>query len=270
MRKAWLFVALLGCGGETAPPTPPGAVLVPPDAPKHKKMATRTSSATLVDAGSPAVEAVSPITPTFVDLGKTRIDHTACETRATFIVKGKATADKDALAQGDVIVTQGKGGYDLAGEGSALLAVVQPPTCDPAQLPTMTKKIVRGGSVAATKWANGTMIAHLDVEGPAATIAYMGRLEGIAAVAEHMHDSSWEVLCAIEASGTFTLAGAPQKLGPKQCVKVPPKTLHSWTPDPNTKLVAIQLYTPPGPEQRFKAMAAESAKPDAGAKDGGH
>ena len=29
-------------------------------------------------------------------------------------------------------------------------------------------------------------------------------------------------------------------------------TPHSWTPDPGSKLVAVQMYWPPGPEQRFK------------------
>jgi hypothetical protein len=32
---------------------------------------------------------------------------------------------------------------------------------------------------------------------------------------------------------------------------------HSWTPDPKSELVAIQLYAPPGPEQRFRALAAQ-------------
>ena len=45
---------------------------------------------------------------------------------------------------------------------------------------------------------------------------------------------------------------------------VPPATKHAWKPDEGSTLVAIQLYTPPGPEQRFKALAAAAA--DAGAK----
>jgi len=265
--RAWI-VLLFACGGDQAAAVPPGVVLAPPSPKTRKTAATKpvAKPAPIVDAGAPhspvAVEAFCPVNPAFIDIKKTRVDHVACETRALFVVKGKATADKDALAAGDVLITQGKGGYDLAGDGTGLLAIVQPPNCEPNQFTSLTRKIVRGKDVPALTWGNGAMSAHLDVEGAAATVAYMGRLEGTAAVAEHTHDSSWEVLCAVEAQGTFTLAGTPQKLGPKTCVKVPPKTPHSWAPDPNSKLVAIQFYTPPGPEQRFKTLAAT----DAGAK----
>jgi mannose-6-phosphate isomerase-like protein (cupin superfamily) len=84
----------------------------------------------------------------------------------------------------------------------------------------------------------------------------MGRIEGTAAVPEHDHGRSWEVLCAVEASGTLTIDGAPRRIAPKTCTKVLPGAKHSWKPDDGTKLVAVQFYTPPGPEQRFKAMAA--------------
>jgi hypothetical protein len=48
-------------------------------------------------------------------------------------------------------------------------------------------------------------------------------------------------------------------------VGVPPGVRHFWTPAPGSKLVAFQLYSPPGPEQRFKKLAAGEA---AGAADG--
>ncbi len=104
-------------------------------------------------------------------------------------------------------------------------------------------------------WANGAMHAHLD--GEKLPYAYVGRLEGTAPVAEHVHESSWEVLCAIEASGTFTVAGVAKRLGARTCVSVPPATKHSWTPDPGTKLVGVQFYDPPGPQSRFKALAGQ-------------
>lgn len=262
MRTVWLaLVVLIACGGDKPVPIPPGAVIAPPDAPK--KTSVMKAPAPIPDAGPP-VEAPPPVTASFIDIGKdkVRIDHVACETRALFVVKGKATADKDTLAGGDALVTHGKGGYDLGGDGLGVLAVVQPPTCDAGAIAPLTKKIIRGKDVPELRWANGAMRAHLDVEGGS---AYMGRLEGTAAVAEHAHDGSWEVLCAVEAQGTFTLAGTPQKLGPKTCVKVPPKTPHAWAPDANSKLVAIQLYAPPGPEQRFKVLAAEAKSQGVGA-----
>ena len=56
---------------------------------------------------------------------------------------------------------------------------------------------------------------------------YLGHLEGTAPVAEHSH--------------------------------------HAWRPKAGSKLVAVQMYSPPGPEQRFVALAA--ADEDASARD---
>jgi hypothetical protein len=47
----------------------------------------------------------------------------------------------------------------------------------------------------------------------------------------------------------------------------PKKVKHSYRFDPGSKLVAIQMYDPPGPEQRFVGLAA--AEKDAGASDAG-
>ena len=80
---------------------------------------------------------------------------------------------------------------------------------------------------------------------------------------EHVHAGEWELLAAVEGAGTFTIDGVSARLGPKQVVAVPPGARHAWQPDPGTKLVAVQMYSPPGPEQRFVALAAAAA--DAGA-----
>jgi mannose-6-phosphate isomerase-like protein (cupin superfamily) len=104
------------------------------------------------------------------------------------------------------------------------------------------------------------MHARLQAYGPS---FYLGRLEGTAPVAEHVHKGTWEILAAIHASGTFVLDGKEARLGPRQVVVVPPDAKHAWRPDPGSNLVAVQLYWPPGPEQRFVALGA--ADTDAGA-----
>ncbi len=256
----WILV--IGCGSKEPPAVPPGTLVTPPDPPAKKKGGAWRPAA--VDAGAPVQ--FNPVNASFMDLpkDKKRIDHVACETRALLVVKGKANAAGETLAAGDVLLAQGKGGWDVSGEGQAVFAIVQPPQCEPNQFTTITKKVIRASFASPQTWANGTMKAWLDVDGANATVASMGRLEGTAAVAEHVHETSWEVLCAVEAKGTFTLAGNPQPLAAKTCVQVPPNTKHAWTPDAGSKLVAIQFYTPPGPEQRFKALAA-AAVADAGA-----
>jgi len=118
------------------------------------------------------------------------------------------------------------------------------------------KHLVRATAARDLTWAGGTMHAHLDLESDVSPELYVGRLEGTAPVAEHVHESSWEILCAVEAAGMLTLDGKPSRVGSRSIVADPPNTRHSWKPDDGSKLVAIQLYTPPGPEQRFKKLAA--------------
>ena len=87
------------------------------------------------------------------------------------------------------------------------------------------------------------------------------RLNGRAVAAEDLLPH----LAAVEAAGTFTVNGVPHRLGAGEILAVPPGTRHSWQPDPGSTLVAVQIYDPPGPEQRFvglaKAAAAQSASP---------
>jgi mannose-6-phosphate isomerase-like protein (cupin superfamily) len=112
------------------------------------------------------------------------------------------------------------------------------------------------------------MHAHLDVGREVSPEAYLGRLSGTASVAEHTHPGAWEVLAAVEAAGTFTIDGVDHRLGPRQVIAIPPDTRHAWKADPGSRLVAIQLYDPPGPEQRFLGLAA-AAKASLSTADAG-
>jgi mannose-6-phosphate isomerase-like protein (cupin superfamily) len=71
-----------------------------------------------------------------------------------------------------------------------------------------------------------------------------------------VHEPSTEILIAVEASGTLIIDGKAQHLASRQVVAIAPGAKHSYVPDAGTKLVAFQMYTPPGPEERFKAFAA--------------
>jgi len=142
----------------------------------------------------------------------------------------------------------------LSGDALALVATAHVDACDPA------KTVVRGAKTPDLVFAGGKMHAHLDVESAVSPSIYLGRLDGTAPVAEHAHDAQWEILCAVEGAGTFTLGGVEHRLGPRQIVMGPPGTKHAWRPDDGVRLVAIQMYTPPGPEQRFKKLAADASK----------
>jgi mannose-6-phosphate isomerase-like protein (cupin superfamily) len=147
------------------------------------------------------------------------------------------------------------GPVEIRGDG---VAVVADAAVTPCNVPT---RLVLAASAPDLAFMGGALHARPDFDDRAAAPSvYLGRLSGTGAVAEHVHDKSWEVLCAVEAAGTFTLDGHAQRMGPRTCVSVPPGTKHAWQPDPGSTLVAVQLYAPPGPEQRFKKLAAEPSK----------
>src|SRR5262249_52438885 len=111
-------------------------------------------------------------------------------------------------------------------------------------------------------WAGGAMHARLGFEGPARASLGVLMASKDAAVPPHRHDTSWEVLCALSAKGSAKRAkGSGSKefesieVAGGSVVTMPKATEHAWTPSGDAPLVAIQLYAPPGPEQRFKKLA---------------
>lgn len=228
------------------------------------------------DASAPprVIEGDAATDPMRVDArfvqGQTRISAPACSRVFIAIARGKATSAKDVLEAGDVMIVKYPDETFVNVDGLAL-QVIQPFPCQIFDKPGPEVAFRRANQAPELTWANGEMHAHLDLgsdrkqDGEISPDLYLGRLSGTAGVAEHRHPTSIEILAAIEASGTFTLAGVPKHLGPREIVTVPKDTPHSWRPDPGSKLVAIQMYLPPGPEQRFVTLDAD----DKAAKDAG-
>jgi hypothetical protein len=200
----------------------------------------------------------APVSATFIDLGvgasARSMPLPPCTEALVTPVHGKVTASGLPLAQGDVAAIRGETAVVVKGEGTVLFARARLTACDAPPLST----VVKADAAHDLSFMHGTMHARLDLDDRnVAPSFYFGHLSGTAAVAEHAHAGTWELLCAVEAAGTFTLSGAPQHLGARTCVTVPPDTKHSWQPDPGSTLTALQMYWPPGPEQRFKKLAAD-------------
>jgi hypothetical protein len=182
------------------------------------------------------------------------------EVLVTSIV-GFAVVGSEHLAPGDVLALRGEpdeSARRVTGQGLALVVSSQDVGC------VTRARLVRADHAPELTFLGGRMHAHLDIDDPDVASFYLGRLSGTAGVPEHAHDRSWEVLCAIDASGVFTLDGADARLGPRTCISVAPGAKHAWKPDPGSKLDAIQMYFPPGPEQRFKKLAADERARDGG------
>ena len=217
----------------------------------------------------------------FVDI-PAKLEAALCQRVLVAVVKGKITALGETLAAGDVLVLTNGDSFEAKGTGTVVWAENDLADCVVLSHPGVTKVVIRGTTAPELKWASGTMSAHLDVAtlppsmGSASATGgkpvlgaspelYLGRLEGTASVPEHVHAGSWEVLAAVEASGTFVLDGTEGRLAARQIVVIPPGSKHAWKPEPGSKLVAIQMYSPPGPEQRFLGLAA--AEKDASVRD---
>jgi mannose-6-phosphate isomerase-like protein (cupin superfamily) len=245
----------------TARPQATAASPVPmPTAPASDSL---VAPAVPVDAGT-----ANPPTVAFLE-GTKKIEAPVCSRLYVVAVSGQVKVGPDSLAPGDILLAVHPEPVEVKVTGLAV-QIVQEFSCSVLSRPPQEKAIVSSKSAPKLTWANGTMSAHLDVGANEATKKlspdlYVGRLEGTAPVAEHEHPTSSETLVAIEANGTLTLDGKSAHLGARQIVQVPRGAKHAWKPEAGTKLVAIQIYEPAGPEQRFLGLAA--AAKDAGAEN---
>jgi hypothetical protein len=252
---------LLSCNPEVtpvpaAPPAAPPVVAVP-----HVPIAAGPASAESVTApllAPPVMAKLVEVTAT----GATIPIGSRCDVLYIAVAKGTVATSGQSLATGDVLMASsfaGPGALDLKGSG-LVVAITSLHDCtspSTASAGPLAVRVARAGDAKDLAWAGGAMHAHLDLEKDVSPDVYVGRIEGTAPVAEHDHGPSWEILSAIEASGTFTIDGIPRHIAGPVIIAVPPGRKHSWQPDPGTKLVAIQVYAPPGPEQRFKTLAGQ-------------
>ncbi|MDB5219265.1 MAG: hypothetical protein JWO86_7192 [Myxococcaceae bacterium] len=269
-------MAAAACHDALSPEIPPLTTASPDGAPLLGVATASLPSNAHADDGGPSTSAVMaaalaepPVKARFVDT-PAKLEAGICQRVLVASVKGTVKAMSETLAPGDVLVVESGDPFDATGAGTVLVAEIAVTPCPVRSRPVMRKTIVRATTAPKLAWAGGTMTARLDVESPGVSPdLYLGRLEGSAPVGEHSHAGSWEILAAIDAKGTFVIDGTEGALGARQIVMIPPGTKHAWRPEPGSTLVALQMYAPPGPEQRFVGLAA--ADKDAGAvvKDAG-
>jgi quercetin dioxygenase-like cupin family protein len=70
-----------------------------------------------------------------------------------------------------------------------------------------------------------------------------------AAIPEHVHIET-ELVYILAGTGTMTVRGVPLAITPTSVIQIPPNTKHAFTA--TTAVRAVQIFTPAGPEQRFK------------------
>ena len=75
-------------------------------------------------------------------------------------------------------------------------------------------------------------------------------LDAGGAVPPHVHAAETELLYVLGGAGSMTVGGATVPVSEHSVIQIPPGVEHSFTA--TAAVTAVQLYTPAGPEQRFK------------------
>jgi quercetin dioxygenase-like cupin family protein len=68
----------------------------------------------------------------------------------------------------------------------------------------------------------------------------------------HVHEHETEMVLILEGAGTMTVGGETHRIAPMTAIQIPPGVEHSVVFDSDGPVRALQVYTPSGPEQRFK------------------
>jgi mannose-6-phosphate isomerase-like protein (cupin superfamily) len=113
-------------------------------------------------------------------------------------------------------------------------------------------------------WGGGAYHARLGFEeGPASLESLVASKD--APVPEHAHDKEWEILAIVSGDGTLVRKSDGKEddspIAAGTFASIPPGVRHAYRPSGRAPLVAVQLYLPPGPEQRFKKLASDAKMP---------
>jgi len=164
------------------------------------------------------------------------------------------TVDGRAVAAGDMLFVPAGSTREVKQTRAVVLAVPggREGSARAGALPTASVQTPAGKTTALTGKQYGPATIFLDasiVKGTPVAASIL-ELSAGATVAEHVHAKETELLYILEGSGTMTIAGQDIAITPTSVVQVPPNTKHAFAATERVR--AVQFYTPPGPEQRFK------------------
>jgi len=108
-------------------------------------------------------------------------------------------------------------------------------------------------------WGGGAYHAHLGFEDGSASLGSLMASKS-AAVPQSVHEHEWEILAILSGDGTLvrTVGGREDDttIAAGTFASIAPGVPHAYRPAGTSPLVAVQLFLPPGPEQRFKKLAS--------------
>jgi quercetin dioxygenase-like cupin family protein len=130
-------------------------------------------------------------------------------------------------------------------EGSARAGALPTPDAPAGK----TMPIIVPATAAKTYGPATIFVEPATVKGAPVSASILTLAAG-AKVPEHVHANETELLYVLEGSGTMTIAGQDVAVTPTAVIQIPPNTKHAFAATAAVR--ALQVYTPAGPEQRFK------------------
>jgi len=116
-------------------------------------------------------------------------------------------------------------------------------------------QVVRAGSAQTFRSPDGLATMELLLEPPDGSASYLGRAVFLPGARSpvHQHPESEELVYVLSGSGTMTLGDATLAVEKGMAVRIPAGVPHSFTVGGEKPMEVVQVYSPGGPEQRFRA-----------------
>lgn len=178
-----------------------------------------------------------------------------------YVRKGRAKFGNQTAATDDVVVlADGTAPAITAHSRTELVALFVPPGAEkdlragsPMPKPTPGEpRVIHEADASKFETLAGKGVARIYVEKEAASVDRM-RFEAGAAIPEHSHAGTAEILYVVEGKGELTVDGDKYPVEPATAIYIPPGAKHAFVAQ--QAVDAIQFYTPSGPEQRFKGTS---------------
>jgi len=237
-RIAFIALALsLGCGGPqqndatASGPPPPVGPSATPLAPTEGGDAVRMQKVTLSDGEAVAVSnAVGQETFFFVESGSL-----------------------DRYAAGSAVHLRGDHELTARGETTVIaLVATTPGASDAEDERTISSATLEGTPVLPNAGGKLRVQIFHDVRGGASVGAFsLLDADADLSVPEHVHETSVEALYILSGDGTMILGEERSPVEPGRVIYIPANTNHGYEAG-TEPLRALQIYAPPGPEQRFR------------------
>lgn len=121
-------------------------------------------------------------------------------------------------------------------------------------------QVVRAGSAQTFRSPDGLATIEFLLEPPGGSTSYLGRavFHPGARSPVHQHPESEELVYVLSGSGTMTLGDATLAVEKGMAVRIPAGVPHSFTVGGEEPMEIVQVYSPGGPEQRFRAWEQQT------------